>query len=155
MEWINYFKSIAEIVKWKSKDESTKIGTVIVGRDNEILSTGYNSFPKGLNDNIESRQTRPIKYFYFEHAERNAIFNAAKNGIKIDGSSIYLSCGPPCADCARAIINSGIKRIYCVEIGSDPLMNKVGSKWNESCLIGLEMLEECGIEVNYYNNDLK
>ena len=78
LDWVDYFLSIAEQVKLKSKDRNTQIGAVIVGEDNEILSTGYNSFPRGLNDDLDDRQNRPEKYFWFEHAERNAIYNAAR-----------------------------------------------------------------------------
>ena len=88
MVWKDYFVSIAEQVKEKSKDIKTKIGAVIVGKDNEILSTGYNSFPRGLNDNVVQRQERPEKYFWFEHAERNAIYNAARIGVSLKQSKI-------------------------------------------------------------------
>ena len=91
MKWTDYFLNIAEQIKLKSKDESTQIGAVIVGDDNEILSTGYNSFPRGLNDNKPERQERPEKYFWFEHAERNAIYNAARIGTPLVNSTIYLS----------------------------------------------------------------
>jgi dCMP deaminase len=64
MEWKEYFLNIAEQVKLKSKDKFTQIGVVIVGKDNEILSTGFNSFPRGLNDNVNERQERPEKYFW-------------------------------------------------------------------------------------------
>lgn len=146
MKWNEYFLNIAEQVKLKSKDESTQIGAIIVGQDNEILSTGYNSFPRGLNDEIKERQERPIKYFYFEHAERNAIFNAARVGTPINNSIIYITSGLPCADCARAIINSGIKKVYCKSVCT----TKNKSKWDESQRISLEMLNECGVEVEYY-----
>ena len=146
MNWTDYFLNIAEQVKLKSKDESTQIGAVIVGEDNEILSTGYNSFPRGLNDDIKERQERPQKYFYIEHAERNAVFNAARVGIPINNSTIYLTSGLPCSDCARAIINSGIKKIYCKQVCT----TKNKEKWEESQRISLEMLKECGVDVEYY-----
>ena len=88
MIWKDYFVSIAEQVKEKSKDIKTKIGAVIVGKDNEILSTGYNSFPRGLDDNVVQRQERPEKYFWFEHAERNAIYNAARIGVSLKQSTV-------------------------------------------------------------------
>ena len=68
MDWKDYFLNIAETVKEKSKDQRTKIGAVIVGNDNEIVSTGYNSFPRGIDDNQESRQVRPEKYYWIVHA---------------------------------------------------------------------------------------
>ena len=78
MNWQKYFYEMANLVAKKSKDKSTQIGAVIVGPDNEIRSTGYNSFPTGLNDDLEIRQQRPEKYYWIEHAERNALYNAAR-----------------------------------------------------------------------------
>ena len=90
MEWNRYFFNIAEEVKKKSKDKNTQIGAVIVGQDKEIVSTGYNSFPRGIDDNKIERQEKPEKYFWFEHAERNAIYNAARIGVSTKGCTIYL-----------------------------------------------------------------
>lgn len=146
MNWTDYFLNIAEQVKLKSKDQSTQIGAVIVGVDNEVLSTGYNSFPRGLADDVQSRQERPEKYFWFEHAERNAIYNAARVGTPLKGASIYLTSGLPCMDCARGIVNSGIKKVYCKHICTTT--NK--EKWEESQKRSKELLIECGIEVIYY-----
>lgn len=146
MKWVEYFLGIAEQVKLKSKDESTQIGAVIVGEDNEILSTGYNSFPRGLRDDKEERQVRPDKYFWMEHAERNAIYNAARVGTPLKNSTIFLTSGLPCTDCARAIINTGIKKIYCKRVCTTT--NK--EKWEESQKKSLEMLGECGIDIIYY-----
>jgi dCMP deaminase len=146
MDWSEYFLGIAEQVKLKSKDESTQIGAVIVGKDKEILSTGYNSFPRGLNDNLKERQERPEKYFYFEHAERNAIYNAARVGIPINDSEIYLTAGVPCCDCARGIINSGIKKVHCKK----ECTTKNKEKWEEQQTKSLVMFQECGVEVIYF-----
>ena len=118
MNWVEYFYNIAEQVKEKSKDERTKIGAVIVGKDKEIVSTGYNSFPRGIEDYKKERQERPEKYYWFEHAERNAIYNAARIGVSTKGCTMYLTCGIPCADCARGIIKALIFicfRIHCLE----------------------------------------
>ena len=111
MNWTDYFYNIAQQVKEKSKDEWTKVGAVIVGKDKEIVSTGYNSFPRGIVDNKPERQERPEKYFWFEHAERNAIYNAARIGVSTKGCTMYLTCGIPCADCARGIINLSLIHI--------------------------------------------
>lgn len=146
MNWTEYFLQIAEVVKLKSKDQSTQIGAVIVGNDNEVLSTGYNSFPRGMNDSLQERQERPEKYFWFEHAERNAIYNAARVGTRLKGSSIYLTSGPPCMDCARGIINSGIKTVYCKKVCT----TKNKEKWDESQKRSIDMLFECGVEVIFY-----
>ena len=146
MNWNEYFIGIAEQVKLKSKDKSTQIGSVIVGKDNEILSTGYNSFPRGLNDSIPERQERPEKYFWMEHSERNAIYNAARIGISLKGSTIYMTCGLPCMDCARAIINSGIKTVHCKTVCTTT--NK--EKWEEEQKKSLKMLHECNVRVLFY-----
>lgn len=146
MEWNEYFLGIAEQVKLKSKDKNTQIGAVIVGCDNEILSTGYNSFPRGLDDTIEERQERPEKYYFMEHAERNAIYNAARVGTPIKDSSIYITSGVPCVDCARGIINSGIKKVYCKRICTTT--NK--DMWDEHQKRSIDMLHECGVDVIFY-----
>lgn len=145
--WSEYFRNIAEQVKLRSKDTSTKIGVVIVGANNQILSTGYNSFPAGINDNVPERFERPEKYLWFEHAERNAIYNAAKSGTAINGATMYCSCSCPCTDCARAIINSGVKAIWIQKenVTANP------AKWDEHTKRSLIMFEEAGVKVNYYD----
>lgn len=148
MKWIPYFLNIAEQIKLKSKDGSTQIGSVIVGEDNEILSTGYNSFPRGLDDNVPERHQRPEKYLWTEHSERNAIYNAARVGTSLKNATIYLTSGPPCMDCARGIINAGIKKVYCKSTCTTT--NK--EMWEEQQKKSLIMLEECGVEVIYYEN---
>ena len=146
MEWTEYFLNIAEQIKLKSKDQSTQIGAIIVGEDNEVLSTGYNSFPRGLDDSKQERQERPEKYIWMEHAERNAIYNAARIGVSVKNSTIYLTSGMPCTDCARGIINSGIKIVYCKTICTTN--NK--DKWEENQKKSYNMLIECGVQVIYY-----
>lgn len=146
MKWTEYFLSLAEVVKEKSKDKNTHIGAVIVGRGNAVLSTGYNSFPRGINDFDESRQERPEKYFWMVHAEMNAIINAARIGVSTTDTIMYLTCGIPCTNCGKAIINAGIKEIYCKK--EDTTVNR--KKWDEEAKRTLEMFGEAGIVVNYY-----
>lgn len=147
MRWVEYFQELAHTIKKKSKDKNTQIGVVIVGEDKEIISTGYNSFPRGINDDVLERQERPEKYFWFEHAERNAIYNAARIGVSTKGSTMYLSCGIPCADCARGIINAGIIRIF-VERND----YTKGPHWAESQDKSWTMFEEAGVQVCFYDN---
>jgi len=146
MNWDEYFINIAEQVKLKSKDEKTQIGVVVVGKDNEIVSTGYNSFARGINDDISERQDRPEKYFWFEHAERNAIYNAARIGVSTLGTTMYMTCGMSCSDCARAIINSGVSKIV-LRKGK----GAKGDKWDESSIRSMKMFEEAGVIVEYYD----
>jgi dCMP deaminase len=147
MNWVDYFRSIAEKVKEKSKDERTHIGAVIVGKDKEIVSTGYNSFPRGIEDYKQERQKRPEKYYWFEHAERNAIYNAARIGVSTKGCTMYLTCGIPCADCARGIINAGIIRIFIVRGAS----GANSEKWVDSAERSMDMFEEAGVSVQWYD----
>ena len=147
MNWVDYFRELAHVVKKKSKDTNTQIGAIIVGKDHEIVSTGYNSFPRGIKDDVLERQDRPEKYFWFEHAERNAIYNAARIGVSTKDCTMYLSCGVPCADCARGIINSGITRIFC-ERGQ---VGAKGIKWADSAERSWDMFDEAGVEVCFYD----
>ena len=146
MNWVDYFRNLTHQIKLKSKDEKTQIGVLIVGTDNEIISTGYNSFPRGLNDDDAERQERPEKYFWFGHAERNAIYNAARIGVSTKGTTMYMSCGLPCVDCARAVVQAGIKTIYCERGGGAK-----GEKWLEHYHRTTDMFNECGVEVIFYD----
>lgn len=101
-------KAVADIY---SKDRSTKVGCVFIGKYNEVLSIGYNGFVRGVDDNEDSRHERPEKYFWSEHSERNAIFNAARIGISLKDASVYITSLPPCVDCARSLVQVGVKRI--------------------------------------------
>lgn len=150
MNWTEYFRNLANNVKLKSKDSKTKVGAVIVGKDNEIVSTGYNSFPRGLDDTIEERQQRPEKYYWFEHAERNAIYNAARIGVSTKGTTMYLSHWFPCTDCARGIINAGITTLYCDRIDE----TDSESKYYESFKRSREMLLEADVEIRFYDEDI-
>jgi dCMP deaminase len=147
MKWTDYFLNLAENVKLKSKDNSTQIGAVIVGEDNEVLSTGYNSFPRGLDDNLQERQERPEKYFWMVHAELNAILNAARVGTKLKNSTIYITSGVPCVDCAKSIVNAGIKTVYCKKVCT----TKNKEKWEESQKRSIQLLKECEVTIYFYD----
>lgn len=142
MNWTEYFINIANTIKLKSKDNSTKIGVVIVGKNHEIVSTGYNSFPRGIDDNVPERQERPEKYYWMTHAEINSILNAARTGISTKDCVMYMTCGIPCTDCAKAIINSGISEIYC--------SSKINSGWEEHAKRSKIMFKESSVKVNFY-----
>lgn len=136
-----YFTRFAYLASTMSKDQSTKIGAIIVGPDDEIISTGYNSFPRGLNDGLSERQERPEKYFWFEHGERNSIYNAARHGIKLKGCKMYLSCHTPCTDCARAIIQVGITEVILGKQASH------SPKWQGEAERSQRMFNEAGVTV--------
>lgn len=147
-DWVQYFMSIAYLVSTKSKDQSTHLGAVFVADDNTILSTGYNSFPRGLNDDVPARQIRPEKYYWMAHAERNGIYNAARKGITLEGSTLYTPA-MPCHDCAIAVIQAGVKRIYLDYNWG------ISEGWGESQTKAREMLHEVGVEIYYFNGDLR
>lgn len=149
MTWDEYFVSLMYLVAMKSKDEKTQNGAVIVGPDNEIRSTGYNSFPRGINDDVPERQERPEKYHWFEHGERNAIYNAARIGVSTKDCKLYVS-GVPCTDCARGIIQAGISEVI-VDTRLSDLENDL---WKEHAKRSLVMFEEAGIKVRYYNGKM-
>ncbi len=141
-DWDKRLTDVAEFVAQWSKDTGTKVGAVIADTDNRIVSTGYNGLPAGCDDDIKSRYERPQKYLWTEHAERNAIYSAAKNGVPLKGCSIYLKWFP-CADCARAIIQSGITKVVCTQPDLDT------PKWGEHFKIALDMFHEIGIQIVY------
>jgi dCMP deaminase len=149
LNWDDYFMNMVYLVAMKSKDENTHIGAVIVGPDKEIRSTGYNSFVRGINDSIPERQIRPEKYFWFEHSERNAIYNAARIGVSTKDCTMYTN-GVPCMDCARAVIQAGIKRVVVDKQWDD---NNVDI-WLEQAKRSLQMFTESGVEVRYINFNL-
>jgi dCMP deaminase len=108
-DWDKRFFSLALHVADWSKDKSTKVGCVIVDAQRGVRAIGYNGFPRGINDET-SDHLRPAKYLWTEHAERNAIFQAARIGIPLDGCTMYLPWYP-CMDCARGIVQAGIVRL--------------------------------------------
>jgi len=112
-KWDNRFLRLCNNIAEWSEDASMQVGCIIVGASNEIRTTGYNGFPRGI-ENKPERHKRPEKYMWFEHAERNAIYNAARMGISLNNTTAYVSWFP-CTDCARALVQSGIKRIVCKE----------------------------------------
>lgn len=140
--WDDYFMSIARVVAKKSKDRSTKVGCVIVGPDNEVRSVGYNGFPRGVDDQNEDRHARPEKYFWTEHAERNAIYNAARIGTALSGCRLYLPWYP-CMDCARAIVQSGLREIIAVK----PDLND--PKWGGDFVRVGSLLSEAGVAIRF------
>ena len=148
MTWNEYFFNLVDFVAQKSKDPSTKVGCIIVGPDNEVRAMGYNGFPRFVREDREDRWERPEKYLWVEHAERNAIYSAALVGTPLKECTIYLAWYP-CANCARAIIQAGIKEVKIDGRKYDP--EKISSKderWLEDFRVAKEMFEEADIEVH-------
>ena len=141
--------SIGYILAEGSKDERTHIFAIVIGPDNEIRTTGYNSFPRRLNDNIPERQEKPEKNYWFEHGERNSMDNATLTGTSLKGCRIYTN-GIPCTNCARGIVQAGI-----LEVIVDEEWNKTnyGEDLEESKRT-LQMFEETGVKIRYWRGKL-
>ena len=141
--WAQRFMGVCNHLAEWSEDRDFQVGCVIVGPDGkEIRSTGYNGLPRGVRDSDPSRFDRASgeKFFWFEHAERNAIFNAARIGTSLAGCTVYVNRFP-CADCGRAIIQSGISRVVC------PPIPEADGALDYSFQVSLQMLREAGVAV--------
>jgi dCMP deaminase len=108
--WDEYFHAVAQAVALRSKDRGRKVGAIIVGKGNVILSTGFNGFPRGIRE-TEERAADDEKLFWVTHAETNAIFNAARSGVSLEGATLYVTTYP-CPGCAQAIVQAGIRRVF-------------------------------------------
>ncbi len=138
--WNNYFRTIAEVVAVRSTCLRRKVGCVFV-RDNAILATGYNGAPKGVEhcetagcvrDQLAVPSGERHELCRAVHAEQNAICQAARNGVSLKGSTVYVTVSP-CIICAKMLINVGVRKIYYSGRYSDRK--------------GLALLEESGIEL--------
>ena len=142
--WDENFMEICKVISKRSKDNSTKLGAVIVGPDKEIRSTGYNCFPRGVEDFHPERLKRPLKYSWIEHAERNAIYNAARMGMSLKDCVIY-TIWIPCSDCARGIIQVGVKEVI---IGN----TSISDRWVPTFLESVKMFKESGTVIRRINS---
>lgn len=141
ISWDEYFMGVAILASKRSKDPNTQVGACIVNENNIILSTGYNGFPKGCSDDEYpwARDGEQTKYPFVVHAELNAILNA--NGRDLRGSRIYVALFP-CNECAKAIIQSGIREVIY-------LSDKYASSF--STLASKRMLESAGVSIRQLN----
>ena len=142
ISWDEYFMGIAMLAAKRSKDPSTQVGACIVSPDNIIISTGYNGMPKGCSDDEfpwerSGAAENDTKYPFVVHAELNAILNA--NGRDLRGSRLYVALFP-CNECAKAIIQSGVKEVLYlsdkyahtpVTIASKRMLDAAGVKYTQ------------------------
>ena len=136
ISWDEYFMGVAKLAAHRSKDPNTQVGACIVSQDDIIISTGYNGMPKGCSDDEFpwGREGAETKYPYVVHAELNAILNA--NGRDLRGSRVYVALFP-CNECAKAIIQSGVKEVVYL---SDKYANTPGT------LASKRMLAAAGVK---------
>ena len=110
-----YLKLAEEVASW-SKDPSRKIGAVAVGAKGQVLAQGFNGFPRGIDDSEERYNDRERKYELVVHAEMNVIYNATYSGVSLDGATLYVTGLPVCSECAKGIVQVGIKRVIMREM---------------------------------------
>lgn len=131
---------LAKMMATWSKDRSTGVGAVIVNDKKKIISAGFNGFPRGVDDDIESRHTRPEKNYYVTHAERNALDEAETSLV---GATIYCTFFT-CATCAHGIIQKGLRKV----VAPEPDWN--AERYAESQRHAMKMYREAGVEVEFY-----
>ena len=136
-KWDKRFLEMAKLVASWSKDPSTQVGAVAV-RNRNVIAQGYNGFPRGMDDDPQYYNDRPLKYRLIVHAEMNAIYNAAENGVSLKGSTLYVYGLPVCNDCAKGLVQAGIKRIVTPE-------QDVPKNWQDSVRNSALMFDEVGI----------
>ena len=141
--WDEYYLGICKVVASRSKDPNTQVGCVIVGPAHEIRSTGYNSFPRGIRDDLPERLERPAKYLWIEHAERNAILNAARVGTATEGCTMYVDL-MPCMDCGRAIVQAGIVE---VAVSADRMSQYTSDYYDQHFGMVEVLFHEAGVRV--------
>lgn len=133
------FKNILREIALLSKDRNTQVGAIALDDNNNIVSTGYNGFPRGVNDDIEERHQRPEKYRWTSHAEENLVAQAAYMGKSLKGCTILVSSLFACESCARMIIQSGIKKIIAPHVDE--------GNWKDSNSVAVTMFKEAGVEI--------
>ena len=142
LEWDEYFMAIAKLSAMRSKDPSTQVGACIVSNDNRILSIGYNGAPNGFSDEKfpwgRDGKNLDTKYSYVCHAELNAILNYRGSKKDLEDARIYVDLFP-CNECAKIIIQSGIKEVIYL---SDKYAN------SENNIASRKLFDECGVQYN-------
>lgn len=142
---LSKYLGVAQAVSEFSKDSSTKVGAVVIGPTGEGGPWGYNGAPRGCraDEPDDPRGVRPEKYFWFSHAEANAIANAARVGYPLVGTTLVVTHFP-CMDCAKAIVQAGIVKV----ITPEPELS-FWERWKEHILRAKQLFAECGVEVVY------
>lgn len=155
-DWDQLYITMCYLVGMRSKDPHTHVGSIIADSDNVLVATGYNSLPRGIDIDDEMKRVsreQGEKYYWIEHAERNAIYNAARRGTALKGCKLYVGW-TPCTDCARAIIQTGIAEVIIHQNGQDFYDANTNGKWVESYKKVASMFEESGVKVRFVTCDI-
>ncbi len=137
MDWDTYYLSQAAMISRRSKDPNTQVGGLIVTPDHQVAG-GYNGLPFGIKEWLE-RWERPTKYRLVIHAEMNALLSAAKSGVQLRGSTLYITM-MPCSNCALHVIQAGVKRVVYFHSSLSDAMKK-------ACDLTPLLFAEAGIEL--------
>jgi dCMP deaminase len=137
---VRMLKMAKEVASW-SKDQSTKVGAVITTKEGAPVSWGFNGLAMGINDDIPERHTRPTKYKWMCHAERNAMDLAPR---PLDDCIMFVTFSP-CSSCAQSIIQRKIKTVI---VDSEYTADKVPPHWRDDMIIAVGMLMEAGVKVS-------
>lgn len=140
MKWDRRFIQLAKHIAQWSKDPSTQVGCVVVGPDREIRSTGFNGFPRGIEDTAERLQDRSVKYPLICHAEENAIMHAARIGVSLRDCVAYVTW-PPCTRCARSFVQAGVREVVY------PADLQIPDRWTEDFTTSMGLLKEAGVTI--------
>ena len=139
-KWTERYLGLAKAVSTWSKDPSTKIGAVAVGSQGQIVSQGYNGFPRGIDDSYERLTVKEEKYKFVVHGEMNCIYNACLNGLSLKDTTLYVYGLPVCSECAKGIIQVGIKTVITQYGSTNP-----NPKWVESNLLTKQLFSETDV----------
>ena len=142
LKWDERYLDLAAGVAGWSKDPSRKIGAVAVGSKGNVLAQGFNGFPRGISDSPDRYEDRTRKYELVVHAEMNVIYNASYNGVSLDGSTLYVHGLPVCSDCAKGIIQVGIRRVVMRD-------QEIPVLWQQSWTKTEEMFNESGVRYEF------
>ena len=142
-KWDKRFMQMAKFVSTWSKDPSTQVGSIAV-RNRTVIAQGYNGFPRGIDDTTTRLDNRTEKYKFMVHAEMNVIYNAAENGVSLKDSTVYVYGLPVCSECAKGLIQAGIKRIVTP-------YQTVPENWQVSTTASQSMFGEVGIRWDWLN----
>ncbi len=151
-DWDEFWMRHVYLASSKSKDRSTEIGAILI-KNGILISEGYNGICRKVNDEIKERSERPEKYHWYEHAERNSIYNAARHGIQTLDSVIFTNY-PPCTDCARSIIQAGIKEVVCHLQYANHWDKIRRGNWAGHAERTLTMFKESGVNVRWFEKVL-
>ncbi len=129
----------------ESPDPRTKVGCVIIRPDESVLCEACNTYPEGILSSFPDRTQVPAKYIWIEHAERNAIYLAARRGVSTEGCTMYVELSP-CVDCARAVIQAGIVEVV---INHNRAAEYTSDRYSGEHSKALEILAEARIAVRF------